>query len=915
MNFAGAVSSVRFRKKLAVCPQCESTLQIGRGLCLNCLLSRGVAAATEETESLEVVLDSIDVRDADWRLGNYQILEEIGRGGMGVIYRARQRHSRRIVALKRILAYHADSPETLSRFRREAEAAASLDHANILPIYEVSESEDGLPFFSMKFAGGGSLLENESLFTNDPRRSVAIVAKVCRAVQHAHRQGILHRDLKPGNILLDGSGEPLVSDFGLAKWLDQSTDLTRTLTVFGTPGYIAPEQALGPATDLKPTADIYSLGAILFDLLAGRPPFLGEHALAVIRQATDKPAPKLRSIVPRVDRDLETICARCLEREPNARYSSAGDVAEDLERWLEGRTIVARPVSPAVRIWRWTRRNRKLSISVGTCLLFAAIAVGWLSENRTLSARLQQQQVALHSIAVLPFLNLETGNADFDSARIFTEKLQTRLRAIGPARVTSTSQLPPNWIGAGGSKEVRAMAERTGCRSVMWGTRRSTPAGERFSIHFVNGDSHVILQPWIIETQGRQLPNEAQFKEIESALYRGLDRSDAVAPSNVSSEQAENEQARLFMTKGQELLYRRNIPDMERAIICFEGAIKADPKSIAARCYLVFALMGRDLLSTTPELSDRALRAAYDAVKLAPDNPTANRAVCAIATSIGNYSEALEYGFRALESGDQSERAFGEIGYIWKMTGHPDRALPWFEKVRLTSRQPAECDGLVGDCWAELKQDQRARQAYESAATFLPDQADGWIGLCRLRMLAKDYDGARQICRRESPKYPQSQEARRMAALIEFFARNIPDAQKQYRELASDDAFGGTKGGFYGAVDYQSALACLKILSGHREEALSALQTCLAAEEKHLADVPNDPTSRYRKAAIESMLGQRDNALADLRLAFDAGWIDYRSTEADPRFDAIANTAEYRRLISETARKVEILSNKTVTPK
>ena len=186
------------------------------------------------------------------------------------------------------------------------------------------------------------------------------MAKVTRAVQHAHLHGILHRDLKLGNILLDGRGEPLVSDFGLAKWLDTSSDLTRTLTIFGTPGYIAPEQAKRSAANLTPAADVYSLGAILFDLFTGRPPFLGEHALAVIHQASEKPAPKLRTLIPGFDRDLETICAKCLEREPQARYRSAGELAEDLERWLEGRPIVARPVSPPVRIWRWSKRNPKL---------------------------------------------------------------------------------------------------------------------------------------------------------------------------------------------------------------------------------------------------------------------------------------------------------------------------------------------------------------------------------------------------------------------------------------------------------------------------------------------------------------------------------------------------------------------------
>src|SRR5881398_1317117 len=248
----------------AKCRHCGATTRLGNGLCLSCTLREGLEGDREASrDAFEAILAEDKVHDTHWRVGNYEILEEIGRGGMGVIYRARQRHSRRIVALKRIVSFQADSRETLARFRREAEAAASLDHPNILPIYEVSEGEDGLPFFSMKFAAGGSLFAAATGLRDDPRRIVALMAKVTRAVQYAHSHGILHRDLKPGNILLDGRGEPLVSDFGLAKWLDTSSDLTRTLTIFGTPGYIAPEQAQESATLASPAADIYSLGAIL----------------------------------------------------------------------------------------------------------------------------------------------------------------------------------------------------------------------------------------------------------------------------------------------------------------------------------------------------------------------------------------------------------------------------------------------------------------------------------------------------------------------------------------------------------------------------------------------------------------------------------------------------------------------------
>src|SRR5438552_9144298 len=404
MNLHGLTDSVAgVIETPAKCRECGATTRLGNGLCLSCTLREGLEGDREASrESFEAILVEDEVHDTHWRVGNYEILEEIGRGGMGVIYRARQRHSRRIVALKRMVSYHADSRETRERLRREAESAASLDHPNILPIYEVGHGEDGLPFFSMKYAAGGSLQKDGPALRSEPRECVRLMAKVARAVQYAHEHGVLQRDLKPGNILLDARGEPFVTDFGLAKWLDTNTDLTRTLTIFGTPGYIAPEQAKGSRAQLTPAADVYSLGAILFDLFTGRPPFLGEHALAVIQQASEKPAPKLRSIAPALDRDRETICAKCLEREPQARYQSAGALAEDLERWLKGRPIIARPVLPPVQTWRWLKRNPKLAAATIAALVFATAAVFLLFTKRTSPLVM----LPTKSIAVLPFENL-----------------------------------------------------------------------------------------------------------------------------------------------------------------------------------------------------------------------------------------------------------------------------------------------------------------------------------------------------------------------------------------------------------------------------------------------------------------------------------------------------------------------------
>src|SRR5439155_11305222 len=219
------------------CPQCGAITRLDHGSCINCLLREGLEAKGEPSrETFESILAEANVTDTQWRLGHYESLEEIGRGGMGVIYRARQQHSRRIVAVKRIFAHEANSHEALVRFRREAEAVASLDHPNILPIHEVSESEEGLPFFSMKYAEGGSIRIAASALRTKSRDCVRLMAKVARGSSYAHGKGVLHRDLQPGNILLDENGEPMVSDFGLAKWLVQTSDLTRTLETLGTTG-------------------------------------------------------------------------------------------------------------------------------------------------------------------------------------------------------------------------------------------------------------------------------------------------------------------------------------------------------------------------------------------------------------------------------------------------------------------------------------------------------------------------------------------------------------------------------------------------------------------------------------------------------------------------------------------------------
>src|SRR3954471_8342011 len=364
------------------CTKCDAALEpssLGR-LCPVCLFD----AALPEAEIEE---------DTSFR---YDLVEEIARGGMGVVYRAVQHGSQRQVAVKMILAEQAATPGMMERFRAEAEAVASLDHPHILPIYEIGES-DGRLFYSMKFADGGTLREQTARFS-EPRDAARLIATIARAVHHAHERGILHRDLKPGNVLLDGSKRiPFVSDFGLAKWIGRESRLTLAQSALGTPHYIAPEQAAGNSTKLTAAADVYSLGAMLYELLTGRPPFAGDTALDTLRLARETPAPAPRKFKPSIPRDLEVICLKCLAKEPAARYSSAAALAEDLERWMEGHTIVARPATVAERAWRWTKRNRALA-GLSAALALALVIVIFVL---TKSAAPAISRAPAKSIAVL----------------------------------------------------------------------------------------------------------------------------------------------------------------------------------------------------------------------------------------------------------------------------------------------------------------------------------------------------------------------------------------------------------------------------------------------------------------------------------------------------------------------------------
>jgi TolB-like protein/Tfp pilus assembly protein PilF/predicted Ser/Thr protein kinase len=624
-------------------------------------------------------------------LGDYELLEEIGRGGQGVVFRARQKSLNRTVALKVISLGQWASKAHLKRFRREAEAAARLDHPGIVPIYEVGE-RDASCYFSMKFVEGGQLDEVVRRTPMSIRQAVELIAKVARTVHYAHEHGILHRDIKPGNILLDAKGEPHLTDFGLARLVESESSVTHTLDVLGTPSYMAPEQAVGNNAAVSSVTDVYGIGAVLYQLLTSHPPFAGGTTYETIKLLEDTEPRPPRLLNPKIDRDLSTICLKCLEKDPTRRYPSALALAEDLERWLKHEPIMARRTGPVARAGKWVQRNPTSALLAASLIALAA-AAGWILWKSELI-----RQPLVTGIAVLPFENLSEQRED---AAAFVDGVQddvlTKLARIADLKVISRTSV----MEYRDKRNVRQIGNDLRVSHVLEGSVRRI--GTRFHMNAQLIDTRTDTHVWV-DQYDRDLNDVFAIQSEIAQKVAGQLHAKISATEKLAIERKPTGDLVAF-----ELYSRANdiwgspFADFPQVIELLNGAVARDPSFFDAYCYLARAhdqlyFFGHDHTPARLAAADAALKEAFRI------RPNAGEAHLAKAWHLYNghldYDAALAELQIARRSLPNSPGIFSLTAYIQRRQGRWEEAIRNLE--RAIELDPRDLDRLyqIGvSCW------------------------------------------------------------------------------------------------------------------------------------------------------------------------------------------------------------------------
>jgi TolB-like protein/Tfp pilus assembly protein PilF len=837
-----------------LCETCGSSLDIEapNGFCPACLLTTALHEDGDTTQSVA----------PGTRIEDYELLDEVARGGMGIVYRARQRTPSRIVALKMILPAHLGSSGALDRFCAEAQAAASLDHEGILPIYAVGE-HDGAPFYSMKFAEGGTLRAKLPDYRDKLREGAALIAQIARAVAHAHEHGILHRDLKPDNILFDATGKSYVSDFGLAKWLEREGDLTQTLAILGTPFYMAPEQAAG-AQRLTPAADVYSLGAILFHLLTDRVPFRGDNALDVLRQAAERPAPRPRALNNQVPADLETICLKCLEKNPAARYSFATALADDLDRFLARRPISARRANPITHAVRWTRRNPTIA------LLGAASAALLVSLLLVMRPTPPEKSVAAEkSIAVLPFENLGTDKTNEFFASGMHEDVLVSLSRIADLKVISRNSVM-QYRGIG--RDLREIGRALGVSALLEGTVRREGNRARINVQLIKTADGA--QIWA-ENYDRDIKDAFAIQSevalrIASALRARLS---SLETARLQAAPTKNSEAYLRFIEAKNLYsdYRKLQPDLDKAERLYQEAIALD--SGFALAYARLSQLHNiyyELYDTTPARREKARAAAHEALRLQPDLPEGHLALALDYWRPNSNTGEIDYE-RALTEFWIAQRGLpndAEIcGFIAQVERHQGK---WPESTGHL-KKAISLDPNSVERWHRLFYNYELTRNYTAAAAALEHtialspQEDRWTYEWHRSFLNFFRNGDLSEIERVPPPPPNDVGRSHTEEMFGFkmLLRKYDEAEKL---LLSDSRDIFWWGNMHGAPK-SLLLGRVYSRSGQRDKARAQFEAARVFLEQAIAARPRDADAHINLAEAYAGLGRKNDAILAARRA------------------------------------------------
>ena len=658
-------------------------------------------------------------------IGGYEIEGELGRGGMGVVFRAWQRKLNRLVALKMLTGYYG--PPELKRFFAEAETAAALHHNNIVHVYDVGEHE-GAPFFAMEYVEGGSLADRLRAGQLTAQETAQLLIPVARALDFAHTHNVVHRDMKPANILLDPQGVPKVTDFGIAKRLTAESALTLSGAIIGTPVYMAPEQARGTSRDVGAAADIYSLGAILYEMLAGRPPFLPEESdtSIMVRVATENPvSPAWHR--PGIARDLETICLKCLAKEPGERYASAAAVADDLQRFLDDRPILTK------RVTRVLRRGRRRLAAIIAIVALLALGIFLFPYARSQLAKLTASSAPApapeKSIAVLPFENLSTNQENSFFADGVQDEILTNLAKVADLKVISRTSVMQYKTTA--TRNLPEIAQALKVAHVLVGSVQRASNRVRVTAQLIDArtDAHL----WA-EHYDRPLDDvfaiqseiaKAIVEQLRAQLSPGEKAAIEQPPTiNLEAYDLYNQAKAIIATSAFGAGFGDKLAEAARLL---DEAVAKDPKFLVAYCDLAgvhdFAYFSG--VDHTPARLALAEKAVQSALRLRPESGEAHLAQAQhLYQGYLEYEKALAELTIASRTLPNDPRVFELSGYIIRRQGHQEEGLRKLERaVELDPRNFATLQ-QVALSYEGLRRYQQMVDALDRALAIVPNDLD-----------------------------------------------------------------------------------------------------------------------------------------------------------------------------------------------